>query len=55
MQQGVSTERAHGQRHQKRQHELKAALVQDGHQDHPEQRQQTDDGDGDEAPQPNPH
>lgn len=52
---GVAAEGAHGQRHQEGEQELEAGLIEDGHQDHPQQRQQADDGDGHKAPHPGPH
>lgn len=52
VEQGVAAQGAHGQRHQEGEQELEAGLVDDGHQHHAQQRQQADDGDGDEAPQP---
>ena len=53
--QSVATERAHCQRHQEGEQELEAALVDDGHEHHAQQRQQADDGDGHEAPDPDHH
>lgn len=55
MQESVAAERAHCQSHQEGEQELETGLVQDGDQHHPEQRQQADDGDGDEATDPHPH
>lgn len=55
MKEGVAAEGAHGQRHQEGEQELEAGLIEDGHQDHPQQRQQADDGDGHKAPHPGPH
>ena len=55
MEEGVAAERAHCQRHQEGEQELEAGLVEDGYEHHTQQRQQADDGDGHETPQPNPH
>ena len=51
----VAAESAHCQRHQEGEEELEAWLVEDGHQNHTQQGQQADNGDGHEAPNPYPH
>lgn len=55
MEESVAAQRAHRQRHQEGEQELEAGLFEDGHEHHAEQRQQADDGDGHEAPDPDPH
>jgi len=55
MKESVATERAHCQRHQEGEQVFEAGLFENGYKDHAEQRQQTDDGDGNEAPDPDPH
>lgn len=52
VQQGVAAQRAHGQRHQEAEQELEEDLPHERHEDDAEQREQADDGDGDEAAQP---
>lgn len=55
MKKSVAAERAHCQRHQEGEQELEAGLVEDGDEDHTQQRQKADDGDGHKAPDPDPH
>lgn len=52
VQEGVSAQRAHGQRHQEAEQELEEDFVHERDEDDAEQRQQTDDGDGEEAAKP---
>lgn len=52
MQEGVSAQRSHGQRHQEAEQELEEDFVHERDEDDAEQRQQTDDGDGEEAAKP---
>lgn len=52
MKESVAAERAHCQRHQEGEQELEAGLLEDGYEDHAQQRQQADDGDGHKTPQP---
>lgn len=52
MKEGVAAERADGQRHQEREQKLEEDVAHQWDEDDAEQRQQADDGDGDEAADP---
>lgn len=55
MEEGIAAQRAHCQSHQKGEQELEAGLIEDGHQNDAQQRQQADHGDGHKAPHPDPY
>lgn len=52
VQEGVAAQRAHGQRHQEAEEELEENFVHERDEDDAEQRQQADDGDGEEPADP---
>lgn len=52
MKEGVAAQRADGQRHQEAEEELEEDLVHERDEHDAEQRQQADDGDGDDAADP---
>lgn len=52
MQQGVAAQRADGERHQEAKEEFKEDFAHERDEDDAKQRQQADDGDGDEAAEP---
>lgn len=55
MKESITAERANRQRHQEGEQELEAGLLEDGDENHADKREQADDGDGDEARDPDPH
>lgn len=52
MQKGVSTHCSYSQRNEEREKEFEASLVDDGNQNHTQQGEQTNNGDGDDATDP---
>lgn len=52
MKKGIATQRADSQRHQEAEEELEKNFAHERDEDDAEQRQQADDGDGDEAAEP---
>lgn len=55
MEESITTERAHCQRHQESEQKLEAGLFENRYEYHTQQRQEADDGDGHKTPQPDPH
>lgn len=52
VQEGIAAQRAHSQGHQEAEQELEEDPVHERDEDHAQQRQQADDGDGEEAAGP---